>query len=201
MKDLASHIMDIVENSIRAKARKVEIDVCENYKEDSFVIEIRDNGGGMNAETLKQVGDPFYTSRTVRKVGLGIPLLIQNAEQTGGKVTIHSIQGEGTSLCARFTHSHLDRPPFGDVAIPLGLLAVAHPAIRFIYTHTTPEGRYLFDTENVYQLLNGVPLDHPDVLSAMQEMIRENLKNIHSEQYINGIRKEYLNTKYLNINL
>ena len=98
MKDLASHIMDIVQNSIRAEAQKIEITICEDHGRDSFVIEINDNGTGMDEITLARVRDPFFTSRTVRKVGLGIPLLQQNAERTGGKVLISSQLGKGTKL-------------------------------------------------------------------------------------------------------
>ena len=116
MKDLSSHMMDIVQNSIRAEASWIQIRICEDPEADLFLIEIQDNGCGMDEATLARVRDPFFTSRTVRKVGLGIPLLQQNAERTGGKVSIVSQPGQGTTLTARFGHSHLDRPPLGDVA-------------------------------------------------------------------------------------
>ena len=123
MKDLSSHMMDIVQNSIRAEASWIQIRICEDPEADLFLIEIQDNGCGMDEATLARVRDPFFTSRTVRKVGLGIPLLQQNAERTGGKVSIVSQPGQGTTLTARFGHSHLDRPPLGDVAETLTLLA------------------------------------------------------------------------------
>ena len=131
MKDLSSHMMDIVQNSIRAEASWIQIRICEDPEADLFLIEIQDNGCGMDEATLARVRDPFFTSRTVRKVGLGIPLLQQNAERTGGKVSIVSQPGQGTTLTARFGHSHLDRPPLGDVAETLTLLAAANPAIHF----------------------------------------------------------------------
>lgn len=180
MKDLSSHIMDIVQNSIRAEARKIEILVEENPQADDFIIDIRDNGKGMDADTVKRARDPFFTSRTVRKVGLGIPLLQQNAERTGGWVKISSIPGEGTDICARFSHSHLDRPPLGDMAETLSLLAAANPDIHFIYIHKTPRGSYKFDTREIEETLEGIPLSHPDIVSAIQEMIRENLQEIEA---------------------
>ena len=169
MKDLSSHMMDIVQNSIRAEASWIQIRICEDPEADLFLIEIQDNGCGMDEATLARVRDPFFSSRTVRKVGLGIPLLQQNAERTGGKVSIVSQPGQGTTLTARFGHSHLDRPPLGDVAETLTLLAAANPAIHF-------------DTQEIIQVLEGVPLGHPEILPAIQNLIRENLKEIHADQ-------------------
>ena len=182
MKDLSSHMMDIVQNSIRAEASWIQIRICEDPEADLFLIEIQDNGCGMDEATLARVRDPFFTSRTVRKVGLGIPLLQQNAERTGGKVSIVSQPGQGTTLTARFGHSHLDRPPLGDVAETLTLLAAAKPAIHFSYDHSTPSGTYRFDTQEIIQVLEGVPLGHPEILPAIQNLIRENLKEIHADQ-------------------
>ena len=107
MKDLSSHMMDIVQNSIRAEASWIQIRICEDPEADLFLIEIQDNGCGMDEATLARVRDPFFTSRTVRKVGLGIPLLQQNAERTGGKVSIVSQPGQGT------THSPFRSFPSG----------------------------------------------------------------------------------------
>ena len=185
MKDLASHIMDIVQNSIRAQARRVEIRITENPEKDSFIIEIRDNGTGMDETTLARVRDPFFTSRTVRKVGLGIPLLQQNAERTGGTLTLSSTLGQGTVVTAIFTHSHLDRPPLGDVAETLSLLIAANPEIQFIYSHTTPAGTYEVDTEEIKKITGDVPLHHPDLVAALRELIRENLTEIKADHLYN----------------
>ncbi len=182
MKDLSSHIMDIVQNSIRAEATWIIIRLCEEPATDLFSIEIQDNGCGMDEVTLAKVRNPFFTSRTVRKVGLGIPLLQQNAERTGGQLTITSQPGVGTTVKATFSHSHLDRPPLGDLAETLTLLIVANPNIRFSYEHTTAIGQYRFDTEEINAVLEGVPISHPDILPALQNMIRENLKDIQADQ-------------------
>ena len=129
MQTLSDHILDIAQNSIRAKASRVEIDLQENLTNDSLVISIKDNGCGMDATTLAKVTDPFFTSRTVRKVGLGIPLFKQNAEATGGSLVIESKPGEGTTTAATFTLSHWDRPPMGDIAGSIVILVESIPSL------------------------------------------------------------------------
>lgn len=181
MKDLASHIMDIVQNSIRAQAGEIVIRISENHSDDRFIIEVSDNGTGMDEATLSRVRDPFFTSRTVRQVGLGIPLLQQNAERTGGKLYISSALGRGTRLTACFVHSHLDRPPLGDIAQTLSLLIAANPALHFVYHHTTDWGDYRLDTDELKAIFENLPLDHPDIVAAIEEFIRENLKEINAD--------------------
>jgi signal transduction histidine kinase len=113
MKDLSLHILDIAQNSISAGASIIGINIDENLAANTMAIEVTDNGSGMPAEVLERVTDPYYTSRTTRRVGLGIPLFKQNAEATGGSLYIDSEEGRGTSLNATFVHNHLDRPPPG----------------------------------------------------------------------------------------
>ncbi|MDR1755619.1 MAG: ATP-binding protein [Culturomica sp.] len=181
MKDLSSHILDIVQNSIRANARRIGIELEEDLLRDRLTVRIEDDGDGMDEETLRRVRDPFYTSRTVRKVGLGIPLLTQNAERTGGSVTIESALGKGTVLTATFTHSHLDRPPLGDIAGTLALLTAANPEREFVYRHTSGKGEYRFDTREVRQLLGEVPVNDPEIVRAIRELIAENVSEISEE--------------------
>lgn len=178
MQTLSDHILDIAQNSIRANASRIEIDLQENPSTDSLVFIIRDNGCGMDEATLARVTDPFFTSRTVRKVGLGIPLLKQNAEATGGTLTIASQKGVGTTLEARFSLSHLDRPPLGDLAGTVVILVSANPEIEFIYRHITEKGNYTFDTEEVKEIMEGVPINDPEIVMALRQMIRENIKEI-----------------------
>ncbi|MDL2251294.1 ATP-binding protein [Odoribacter sp. OttesenSCG-928-J03] len=178
MKDLSSHIMDIAQNSVRAEANKIEISIQEDIQKDILSIVIIDNGSGMDEETLKRVSDPFFTSRTVRKVGLGIPLLKQNAERTEGSFTITSKKGEGTTVNVLFKFSHLDRPPMGDIAETIALLASANPDIHLIYKHTTNDGQYIFDTEEVKKILDGVPINMPEIVLALMDMIRGELKEL-----------------------
>jgi hypothetical protein len=170
--------MDIAQNSIRANATRVEVDVEERVTRDTLAITIRDNGKGMDAMTVARVSDPFFTSRTTRKVGLGIPLLKQNAEATGGAVTVRSLPGEGTTVEAVFSRSHLDRPPSGDIPGTVVLLAVANPGIDVRYKHVTEKGEYFFSSKETREFLGGVPLDDPEVVAALREMITENIKEI-----------------------
>ncbi len=178
MKDLSMHILDIVQNSVRASAGLINIEIIEDPGKDIYRICITDNGSGMDNETLEKVVSPFYTSRTTRKVGLGIPLFKQNAESTGGRFSIQSKPGEGTQVTADFGLSHLDRPVLGNIAETLVLLFSSYPGIDFVYSHHTPSGHYQIDTREVKQNLDEVPINHPDIRKFLKELIQENLEQI-----------------------
>ena len=178
MKDLSLHILDIVHNSIRANARLIEISMDEDTATDRYSMHIADNGKGIEPEMLKTVSDAYTTSRTTRKVGLGLPLLRQNAEQAGGSFNIESQVGRGTQVQACFGHSHLDRPPLGDIAGVLVQLFVAFPEIVFVYKHQTTKGDYVCDTREVLESLDGTPLHQRDIRKFVIEMIDENLDEI-----------------------
>lgn len=135
MEDLSLHILDIVENSIAVSASKVEVTICEDIEKDLLTLEIKDNGRGMSEETLKRVLDPFFTTKTVRKVGLGLPLLAQAAKESGGDFEIDSKVGEGTRVRATFQYSHPDRKPLGNIAETMKILKVANPDIEFVYKY------------------------------------------------------------------
>lgn len=173
--------MDIAQNSIRAGASCIGIAVEENLTKDELTITVEDDGCGMDEATLKRIRDPFFTSRTVRKVGLGIPLLQQNAERTGGDVDIRSLPGKGTVLKARFVHSHLDRPPLGNLAETICLLIAANPTIEFSFTRSSGKGSFGLDTRELKQMLEGTPLNDPEILNGVREMIEENEKEITEE--------------------
>lgn len=135
MEDLSLHILDIVENSIAVSASKVEVTICEDIEKDLLTLEIKDNGRGMSEETLKKALDPFFTTKTVRKVGLGLPLLAQAAKESGGDFEIDSKVGEGTRVRATFQYSHPDRKPLGNIAETMKILKVANPDIEFVYKY------------------------------------------------------------------
>lgn len=179
MKDLSLHILDIVQNSIRAKASLIEIEVDEVPGKDQFTISITDNGNGMSAEELKRAVDPFYTSRTTRKVGLGLSLFKQNAEQAGGSFHIESTPGMGTKVTAVFGFSHFDRPIMGDLVGCLLILICSPDNVNYIFRHKTTSGEYVLDTREIKETLGEVPIDHPDVRAFLKEMIAENLEQIH----------------------
>ncbi len=149
MEDLSLHILDIVENSIGAKASRVEIKVDEDTKKDLLVIEIEDNGLGMDEETIKKVLDPFFTTRTTRKVGLGLPLLGQAARESGGDIEIESKVGRGTRVRASFGYSHIDRKPLGDIGTTLTTLIAGNPEVDFVYEHKKDESEYRLDTREI----------------------------------------------------
>lgn len=180
MTELALNILDIVQNSIRAKASKIEVMIDENIENDHFEITIKDNGEGMDNDQLSGVTDPFFTTRTTRKVGLGISLLKQSAEQTGGHLELTSQKNIGTILKAVFSHKNVDRPILGDIAGTMTLLIGANPQIRFIYTHQTPLSLFEFDTKEVLEELDDVPINDRDILKALKELINENLNMIEA---------------------
>lgn len=178
MRTISDHILDIVQNSVKADATLIEIIVREFWNDDLYIVEIRDNGCGMTRETAMKALEPFFTSRTTRKVGLGLPLLRQNAEQSGGGVTIDSAPGKGTVVTATFGHSHIDRPSMGDIAGVFLLTVIGHPLITFIYRHITPKGEFSLSSDDLRETLGVVPLGDAAIMPAVRELIVNNLENI-----------------------
>jgi signal transduction histidine kinase len=154
MEDLSLHILDIAENSISGSAKRIEIRIEEDPGSDVLTIEIKDDGKGMDEQTLQKALDPFFTTRPVlsaaegtrRRVGLGLPLLAQAARQTDGKIELDSKPGQGTTVKATFSLSHLDRQPVGDIQETIRTLVAGHPEIDFLYEHKTNDSIYRFDT-------------------------------------------------------
>lgn len=178
MKDLSLHILDIVQNSIRAKSTLIGIEITECSDDNQLVIEISDDGCGMSPEQLNLAIDPFYTSRTTRKVGLGLSLFKQNAEMTGGSFCIVSELGKGTKVTAVFVLNHIDRPIMGDLVGTLLILICSTVEIDHVFKYKTPEGEFELDTREVRQTLENVSISHPDVRSFLKEMLQENLDQI-----------------------
>ncbi|MCW3804077.1 ATP-binding protein [Plebeiibacterium marinum] len=181
MRDISMHILDISGNSVRAKASLVEVSVVEKTKEDTLVLKVKDDGCGMDEATIKNALDPFFTSRKTRKVGLGIPLLQQNAQLSDGRLIIKSEPGQGTELEAVFVRSHIDRPPLGDLPGTISLMASGNPAVEFIYKHVLDKEEYVFDTREVKSILEGVEITEPGVVKFLKQMIEENLIDIGVE--------------------
>ncbi len=176
------NILDISENSVRAGADLVRITVDEDPEADSLTISIGDNGCGMDDQLLKSVCDPFTTTRTTRKVGMGVPLFKAAAEDTGGSFRITSVVGEGTEVTATFGYSHIDRVPLGDMASTISTLIQCHPDTDFLYTHSFRGKSFYVDTRELKTVLEGVPLWSPDVSLWIREFINENLKEIYMEE-------------------
>ena len=179
MREIVLHLLDLAENSVSAGAHAITISVCEDLDADRLTARIEDDGRGMDEETVRKVIDPFFTSRTTRKVGLGIPLLKEAAEASNGRLEIWSKPGAGTQVEASFQHSHIDRMPLGNLSTVFLELTVAHPEIHWIFRYTARlNGRqetFEFNDEPVKEILAEVPLTHPDVLAYLRETLEEGL--------------------------
>jgi signal transduction histidine kinase len=178
MNDLAMHILDILQNSLSALATFIKLTVFEDIDNDLLVITIEDNGKGMTPEQVSKLSDPFYTSRTTRKVGMGIPLLKQSAVQSGGGVDIESKPGVGTQVTASFKYSNIDRPPLGDVANAFILTVSANPDVDFILRYIVGKNEYVFDTVEVKEALEGTPLNDASIVRILTDMIRDNIEDL-----------------------
>lgn len=182
MKDLSLHILDIFQNSLRAKSTEIKVQIHLSVMENRFEFTISDNGCGMDEAMLERVKDPFFTSRTHRKVGLGIPLLYQNANLAGGDVYIESEVGKGTTLKAWFQYDNWDRPPVGDCADLMALIVSSYPNTRILFEFKTDSGVYLVDSHQIKDVLDGVPISSPEVILLLKEMFIENLAEIKFEE-------------------
>ena len=173
MKELSLHLLDVAKNSVAAGARHVEIELAEDG-EGWLTIAIRDDGRGMDPEFLARVTDPFTTTRTTRKVGLGLPLYRLAAEQTGGSLDIQSEVGKGTAVTARFLRRHMDCPPLGDLAGTVALLIQGSPYIELTYHHTTPNGTAELSTAQLREILgDDVSLAEPEIFAWIQDYLTE----------------------------
>jgi len=178
MKDLSLHILDIIQNSIVANASLIELSIDEDDKNDLLIVSITDNGKGMSQEMLKKVTDPYTTTRSTRKVGLGLPLLKQNAERTGGNLNISSELGKGTSLIATFKPSNIDCLPMGDIAGVIALTVSGNPSVNFIYNHKKNGNLYCFNTVEIKEILGDVSISEPSISMYLKEMIQSNLEEL-----------------------
>jgi len=181
MLELSLHILDIVENSTRACAKNVHILIIEDTHKDTLFLEIKDDGSGMSKDVLQKVLDPFYTTKTVRNVGLGLPMLAQASERTEGYFIIESKGGEGTRIQAEFKLSHIDRQPLGDIASTLVTLIAGNPEVDFIYRHQHNDREYVLDTRDVKREIDDVPINHVEVLNYIRNHIQEGLREIGME--------------------
>ena len=172
MRELSLHILDALENSLEAGASCVELIVEEDLAADRLLIAIRDNGRGMSEAQLSRVFDPFFTTRTTRHVGLGIPLFKAAAERCHGSLILSSRPGAGTVLRATFQHSHIDRAPLGDLRGTL-LAVILSGMCDVRYVHRVNGRTFEFHTADMRAELGDVPLTHPAVRKWLQEFIDE----------------------------
>ena len=178
MKELSLNILDIAQNSVKAGAKRIEISLERSGS--WLTIAITDDGSGMSPEFSAAATDPFTTTRTTRKVGMGLPLFKLAAEQTGGTFSLVSHQAafegdsHGTSVRASFDTSHVDCEPLGDVASTVTTLIQGNPELDFTYRYRTEEGQKLLSTAEMRQMLGGdVPLNAPDVLAWVKAFLED----------------------------
>ena len=180
MQEISLNILDIVQNSIRADATLIEVIIEEAPSADVFAFTVKDNGSGMDQEMVKRVTDPFVTTRTTRKVGLGISLLKSLAQQAGGDIKLESEVGVGTIIRADFSYNHIDRQPLGDISAVMVSLISMNPSIDFVYTHSFEKEQFQLDTRELRKILGDeVSFSEISVATWIGEYINEGLTQIY----------------------
>jgi anti-sigma regulatory factor (Ser/Thr protein kinase) len=181
LRELSLHLLDIAENSIAAGASRIRIIVTEDQTTDLLQMSVEDNGRGMSPEMVAQVTDPFITTRTTRKVGLGIPLLKFAAESCNGSLTIKSEPGKGTLLNVIFQRSHIDRMPLGDLINTILHLVVSNPQINWVFEYRYNDQSAVFDDFEIKKEIGDLPMTEPDILACIKEMIRSMIFEINPD--------------------
>lgn len=178
MIELAAHILDIAENSVRAEAKLIEIEIAEDTINDSLSIEIVDDGHGMNPEEMKKALDPFYTTKTVRRIGLGLPLLADATQRSGGHFNLESQEGKGTTVQAYFGLNHIDRQPLGDIISTLIILIAGNVDVDFVYRHRCDDRQFELDTRIIRKEIDDIPINNPEILKYIREVLEEGFNEI-----------------------
>lgn len=178
MTDLSLHLMDIMQNSAVVGSTYIEAGIKAEKKKNLLTMYVKDDGWGMSEETIKKVSDPFYTTRTTRKAGLGIPLLRQSAEMAGGGITIESEPGKGTIVTATYEIDNIDRKPLGDVGETMAISIMGHPELEFHLILANDDTEYVFRTEDVKEQIGDVPINDTVIIGYLKEMISEQVNKI-----------------------
>ena len=177
MPEISLNILDVAQNSVSADATLIEISAEADTRKDRLVIMVRDNGRGMSPEQVSRVADPFYTTRTTRRVGLGVPFFKMAAELSGGRFSIESTLHVGTATKAEFGLTHIDRMPLGDLAATYVLLVGSNPTLDFILTVRVDDCSFRADTREFREIMSDISLGEPEVLEFIAGFIRENQEN------------------------
>ncbi len=176
MEDLSLHILDIAENSVAAQASQIEIRLSENQANDILTVEVIDNGIGMDGETQQRALDPFFTSKKVRRFGLGLSLFSESAKAANGHLSIESEKGKGTRVKADFQYSHIDRRPIGNIGQTIITLVMGNPDIDITYVHQKDDREYRFETRKIRAQLKELPLNSLDGMRMMREDLKKDIK-------------------------
>lgn len=178
MKEISMHILDIVMNSIKAKATLIEIDIEDSIKNNWLKIIIKDNGTGMDEQSVKLATNPFFTTRTTRRVGLGLPMLKDNCERCNGYLTLNSKLGEGTTVECFFERNNIDRAPLGNMGDTIMTIVNSLNNCELIYNHVSDCGSFALNTVELKDVLVGCPLNANEVLMWIKEYVNENMESI-----------------------
>lgn len=181
MKELSLHILDIVQNSIKAGASLIELSIIEKSVENVFSIIIKDNGYGMDEDTVKNVVNPFFTTRTTRKVGLGLPLLQEAALRCNGSLDIESEKGVGTIVSCSFEKDNIDRAPLGDISSTIMTIVNSLEYCEFIFIHKVDEKSYEFSTRKIKEILEENDLKSSEILLWIKEYVEESTKELYNK--------------------
>jgi anti-sigma regulatory factor (Ser/Thr protein kinase) len=178
LEDLSLHILDIVENAISARAKNIEILITEEPRKDRLSIEIQDDGIGMNEGVSQKAVDPFFTTRSSRKVGLGLSLMAQAAQEAGGSLLIESKLGKGTKVTATFEYHHIDRKPLGNMIETVMTLLFGNPDLEITYTHKKEEKSYVLSSLWLKDRFKDRPRIDPEVIQWVKTHLKEGLEQI-----------------------
>lgn len=181
MQELSMNVLDIAQNSISAKAKLITICVDIQIEKNRMSISIDDDGIGMDEEKLSQVVNPFYTTRTTRSVGLGVPFFKMSATMTGGDFEIKSTPNVGTFIKAIYVLDNIDLMPLGDMTSTMLTLISLNPKIDFLYIYIYNDKEFILDTREVKKELDGIEIDRPEVIGFIKEFIEENTNQIKKE--------------------
>lgn len=178
MKDLSLHILDIIENSVRAGAKKIDILIEQDTKKDVLKICIKDNGKGMGKKSVKNAADPFFTTKESKKIGLGIPLLKQAAETANGTFSIEAKKNKGTKIKAGFQYSHIDRKPVGDIAETFVSAVLMAPETEFVFRYKKDSSDLVLKTKELKKQIGVKALTNTYILKELKDLLNNKLKEL-----------------------
>ncbi len=175
MKELSLHILDLVENSIKAKAKLIKISIIEDLTNNILEITLEDNGSGMDEEFLSIADNPFTTTRKTRNVGLGLSLIKAAALRADGDFHISSEKGKGTEVVATFRHDHIDRTPIGNMGGTIAAILSREEKVDILYLHQINSKQFVFNTKEIRKFLGEVNINTPNVILWIQDYINDNI--------------------------
>ena len=179
MRELSLHLLDIAENGVSAGAQNITITIVEDLRADRLKLAVEDDGRGMDAAMVEQVTNPFTTTRTTRKVGLGSPLLKLAAEMCNGSLAVESTPNVGTTVNVDFQRSHIDRMPLGDMAGTMLSLLVGWPQVHWVLCYRVDDEEFVFDDAPIKEELgDALPLSDPEVIGFLRGALREGIADV-----------------------